>query len=60
MREYILDIARDLCRYRPDATIDEIAATARLDAAQVHDYFHCILDIHAGLVDAPADPLELV
>ncbi|WP_216896560.1 TetR family transcriptional regulator [Nocardia alni] len=53
MREYILDIARDLHRDRPDATVDEIAAAARLDASHIHDYFRGIHDIRAALTDAP-------
>jgi|GEM_PF-4326536 AcrR family transcriptional regulator len=52
MREYILEIARDLCRDHTDATIDEIAATARLEASHIHDYFRGVDELHAALAAA--------
>ncbi len=54
MREYILGIARDLYSAHTDATMDEIAATAGLDAAQVHDYFRSLDDVRDALAPASA------
>ncbi|MQY18543.1 TetR family transcriptional regulator [Nocardia macrotermitis] len=49
MREYILDIARELRSTRSDSTIDEIAATAGLDSSHIHDYFRGMNDVRDAL-----------
>ncbi|MFF3574270.1 hypothetical protein [Nocardia jiangxiensis] len=54
MREYILDVARDLCTARTDATLDEIAATAGLDSSQIHDYFRGVNDVRDALTPGMA------
>lgn len=49
MREYILETARNLCRHSPEVTIDEIAATAGIDASHVHDYFRGVGELYDAL-----------
>lgn len=39
MREFILQIARELYRERPNVDLDEIAAIANIKLAEVLDYF---------------------
>ncbi|MBO0853254.1 MAG: hypothetical protein J2P18_05740 [Nocardia sp.] len=53
MREYILEIAGDLFRIRPDADIDEIAALAGVKSAHVAGYFSDADQVRRALADEP-------
>ncbi|MGW4848095.1 hypothetical protein [Nocardia brasiliensis] len=50
MREYTLQTARNLCRQHTDVPLDEIAATAGIDASQVHDHFRSVAELYDALL----------
>ncbi|MBO0882850.1 MAG: hypothetical protein J2P17_21450 [Mycobacterium sp.] len=59
MYDYILGIAGDLFRIRPDADIDEIAALAGVKSTHIAGYFSDIDQVRGALADelAASGPL---
>jgi hypothetical protein len=55
MLSYILETARDVCKSRPDAGFDEIAAVAGVKAEIVQSYFATEADLRARIALAPAE-----